>query len=37
MDPLQPDAVVALAGGTGTADMVRKAEMQGVPVWKVDW
>lgn len=28
----RPDLVVAFAGGTGTADMVRKAEEAGVPV-----
>jgi hypothetical protein len=30
-----PEAVVAFKGGTGTADMVAKAEAAGVPVWRV--
>lgn len=30
----KPDAVVALPGGTGTADMIKKAEAAGLPVWK---
>lgn len=29
----KPDAVVAFAGGTGTAHMVRIARASGVPVW----
>jgi hypothetical protein len=29
----QPDAVVAFAGGTGTADCCRRAELAGLPVW----
>lgn len=32
---LGADAVVALPGGRGTADMVRRAEAAGVPVWRV--
>ncbi len=31
-----PDAVVALPGGNGTADMVKKARRAGVPVLLVD-
>lgn len=31
----KPEAVVAFKGGTGTADMVKKAEAAGVPVWRV--
>lgn len=30
-----PDAAVAFAGGDGTADMVRRCEDVGVPVWKI--
>lgn len=30
----QPEAVVAFPGGTGTADMVGKAEAHKLPVWK---
>lgn len=29
----KPDGVVAFPGGSGTADMVFKAEAAGVPVW----
>jgi predicted polyphosphate/ATP-dependent NAD kinase len=31
----KPEAVVAFKGGTGTADMVAKAERARVPVWRV--
>lgn len=31
----QPDAVVAFPGGSGTADMIARAEAAGVPVWRV--
>lgn len=31
----RPDAVVAFPGGSGTADMVARAEAAGVPVWRV--
>jgi len=34
---LGTDAVVAFPGGNGTADMVRRAEAAGVPVWRVGW
>jgi predicted Rossmann-fold nucleotide-binding protein len=30
----KPDAVVAFPGGTGTADMIRRAKAAGVPVWE---
>lgn len=30
----KPDAVVAFPGGTGTADMIAKAEAAKLPVWK---
>lgn len=29
-----PDAAVAFPGGTGTADMVARLTMAGIPVWK---
>jgi hypothetical protein len=32
LDEGQPDLVIAFPGGTGTADMVRRANMAGVPV-----
>jgi predicted Rossmann-fold nucleotide-binding protein len=31
----RPDAVIAFPGGVGTADMIRKARVAGVPVWIV--
>jgi hypothetical protein len=34
LDEGLPDAVVAFPGGTGTADMVRRALAAGVPVWE---
>jgi len=34
---LQPDGVVAFRGGSGTTDMVGKAEAAGVPVMRIDW
>jgi predicted Rossmann-fold nucleotide-binding protein len=30
----KPDVVVAFPGGSGTADMVRRAKAAGVPVWE---
>ena len=33
----KPDAVIAFPGGRGTADMVRRAERAGVPVYKIGW
>lgn len=30
-----PHAVVAFPGGSGTADMIARAEAAGVPVWRV--
>ena len=34
LDEGKPDAVVAFPGGDGTDDMVRRAEMRGLKVWK---
>lgn len=34
LDDGKPDAVIAFPGGQGTADMVRRAEAAGVPVWR---
>ena len=34
---LGTDAVVAFPGEASTADMVRRAEAAGVPVWRVGW
>lgn len=34
IDEGKPDAVVALPGGTGTADMIMRAEAAGLPVWR---
>lgn len=31
---LKPDYCVAFPGGKGTADMVKKCECAGIPVWK---
>lgn len=31
---MKPDGVVAFPGGSGTADMVRRARKAGVPVWE---
>jgi hypothetical protein len=31
----KPDVVVAFPGGRGTADMVRRAQSAGLPVWEV--
>jgi len=31
----KPDGVVAFPGGSGTADMIRRAEAAGVPVWRI--
>ena len=35
LDEAQPHIVIAFPGGRGTADMVRKAEVAGVPVVRV--
>lgn len=35
LDEGKPDAVVAFPGGTGTADMVRRAKRANIPVWEV--
>ena len=32
----KPRVVVAFPGGNGTADMVRRAHAEGLPVWEVD-
>jgi hypothetical protein len=34
LDAERPDGVVALPGGGGTADMVRRARAAGLPVWR---
>jgi len=34
LDQFKPDALVAFPGGRGTADMVRRAESAGVPVYR---
>jgi YspA, cpYpsA-related SLOG family len=34
LDEGRPDGVVAFPGGRGTADMVRRAEQNRVPVWR---
>jgi hypothetical protein len=34
LDEGKPDGVLALPGGNGTADMVRRAEAKGLPVWR---
>lgn len=31
---LKPDYCVALPGGTGTADMVKKCKVENIPVWE---
>lgn len=36
LDQAKPDLVVAFPGGTGTADMVRKARAANVPVFTVE-
>ena len=36
LDEARPDAVVAFPGGRGTADMVARATLAGVPVWRPD-
>jgi hypothetical protein len=33
----RPDAVIAFPGGRGTADMVRRSEKAGLPVYRVGW
>jgi len=35
IDEGKPNAAVAFPGGSGTADMVRRLNEAGVPVWKV--
>jgi len=32
----RPQAAIALGGGTGTADMVRRLREANVPVWEID-
>jgi predicted Rossmann-fold nucleotide-binding protein len=34
IDEGKPNAVVAFPGGRGTADMVKRAEAAGLPVWR---
>lgn len=34
LDEFHPHFVVAMRGGTGTADMIRRAEAAGIPVFK---
>lgn len=36
LDTEDPTAVIAFPGGRGTADMVRRAEDYGVPIYRVD-
>lgn len=36
LDDLHPNIVVAFPGGRGTADMVRRAKVAGVPVLEID-
>lgn len=33
IDEGKPDAAVAFPGGDGTADMVRRLERRGIPIW----
>lgn len=35
LDDGRPDAVIAFAGGRGTADMIRRARAAGLPVWEI--
>ncbi len=35
LDEFKPDAVIAFAGGKGTADMIRRAELNGVKVYRM--
>lgn len=35
IDVGKPDLVVAAPGGTGTADMVRRAEVAGIPIQRI--
>ena len=35
IDYEKPDALVAFPGGRGTADMVARAKVAGIPVWKI--
>ena len=35
LDEEKPDVVIAFAGNTGTADMIRRAESAGVPVRRI--
>jgi len=34
IDDGKPDGVVAFPGGTGTADMIRRAKKAGLKVWE---
>lgn len=34
LDDGRPDGVVAFPGGAGTADMIRRANAAGLPVWR---
>lgn len=36
LDDGKPDLVIAFPGGRGTADMVQKAKMAGIPVMEID-
>lgn len=36
IDEGKPEAVVAFAGGRGTADMVRRAKRAGIPVYEIE-
>lgn len=35
IDEGRPDAVVAFPGGRGTADMVRRCQAAGLPIWRL--
>lgn len=35
IDEYGPEACIAFKGGSGTADMCRRCEEEGIPVWKV--
>lgn len=34
LEEAKPDGVVAFPGGKGTADMIRRAEAAGLPIWR---
>ena len=34
LDWWEPEGVVAFPGGTGTADMIHRAQLAGLPVWE---